>query len=264
MTRTHSLPGAANPVGVAVVVVAIVMWQLLVALRILDYSFLPSAGDVGGALWQLARSGELLDSVGHTLLVTLVASAIAIVIGVAAGLALGMLPLVHTFSMASVDFFRTLPVTAMIPAILLVWGPTAEAEIIAATYAAAWQIVVNTTGGVRATHPRLLDVARTFGLTREQTVRKIVLPAAMPAILVGARLAIVSALVVAIVAEMLINPAGLGWGLVQGQQALQPGVTWAYAVTAGILGYLLNAGLMWAARRMPGGRVPSSSGTSAA
>jgi sulfonate transport system permease protein len=245
---------ALNPTGVAVVVCAIGLWQLLVVTNVLDFSFLPAASEVATSLVDLAKSGDLASDVGHTLWVTLVASAIAMVVGVALGLAVGLVPVVRTYSMASIDFLRTLPVTAMIPAVLLIWGPTARAEIIAATYAATWQILVNTAGGVRSVHPRLRDVARTFQLSRGETVRKVIIPAAMPAILVGARLAIVTALVVAIVAEILINPEGIGWGLVEGQQALQPAITWAYAVVAGVLGYLLNALLVWGVRRaLPGG-----------
>jgi len=243
-----------NPSGVAVVAGAILLWQLLVATKVLDFSYLPAPTDVASALGDLLESGELATAVAHTLWVTLVASAIATVLGIALGLAIGLLPLVRTYSMSSVDFFRTLPLTAMIPAILLIWGPTAKAEIIAATYGAAWQIVVNTAGGVRSVHPRLHDVARTFQLTRFETVRKVIIPAATPAMLVGGRLAIVTALVVAIIAEMLINPEGVGAGLVSGQQSLQPAITWSYAVVAGIIGYLLNAVLVWAVRRaLPGG-----------
>jgi NitT/TauT family transport system permease protein len=64
----------------------------------------------------------------------------------------------------------------------------------------------------------------------------------------------VSALVVAIIAEILVNPAGLGWGLIQAQNALQPARMWAYAVVIGIIGYVLNALLVQAVRlALPGG-----------
>jgi len=243
-----------NPAGVLVGVGAIALWQVLIDTKILDFSYLPAPDEVATALGDQFESGALTTAVGHTLWVTLVASAIAMVLGVALGLALGLLPVVRTYSMASVDFFRALPMTAMIPAILLIWGPTAKAEIIAATYAATWQIVVNTAGGVRSVHPRLRDVARTFQLTRGELVRKVIIPAATPAMLVGGRLAIVTALVVAIVAEMLVNPEGIGWGLVSGQQSLQPAITWAYVAVAGAIGYVLNAVLVWAVRRaLPGG-----------
>jgi ABC-type nitrate/sulfonate/bicarbonate transport system permease component len=98
-------------------------------------------------------------------------------------------------------------------------------------------------------HPIKRDVARTFRLSRAETLRKIVFPVAMPSVLVGARLSVVTALVVSIVAEMLISPNGVGYGLVFSQQALQPGDMWAYAVVAGIMGYLLNVVLVQIVRR---------------
>jgi ABC-type nitrate/sulfonate/bicarbonate transport system permease component len=59
--------------------------------------------------------------------------------------------------------------------------------------------------------------------------------------MVGARVALGLALVVAVIAEMVGNPAGLGWGLVTAQEALQPGLMFGYLVVTGLLGVLLNA-----------------------
>jgi sulfonate transport system permease protein len=79
-------------------------------------------------------------------------------------------------------------------------------------------------------------------------VRKIVIPAAVPAWLVGARMAVIVALLVTIVAEMIMYPRGLGGGLTESMHALAPERMWAYAVVCGILGVLLNAGLRRAVR----------------
>jgi NitT/TauT family transport system permease protein len=64
----------------------------------------------------------------------------------------------------------------------------------------------------------------------------------------------VTALVVAIVAEMLANPQGVGWGIMRAQQGLRAERMWAYAITSGTLGFLVNAALVYAvARALPGG-----------
>jgi ABC-type nitrate/sulfonate/bicarbonate transport system permease component len=247
------LLGKVNPAGWLVVAALIGLWQLAVDTGVLDYEYLPSATEVAGAFGDLLSSGVLADDVRHTLLVTLGSSAIACVVGVVLGFAVALLPIFDRLFTASFDLLRTIPVIALMPVAMLIWGPAAHTEVIVATYGATWPILVNTAGGVRTVHPRLHEVARMFRFSRRRTLRWIVLPAALPDIVVGARLAVVTALVITIIAEMLVNAAGLGWGLVMAQQALQPAQMWAYAIAAGILGYLLNLVLIQAARRsLPG------------
>ncbi len=155
--------------------------------------------------------------------------------------------------MASVDFLRTIPAVALVPVAVLSFGPVRTAEVALATYAALWPIVLHTAGGVAAVHPRQYDVARMLHLGPVTTVRKIVIPAAVPAWLVGARMAVIIALLVAIVAEMMMSSRGLGGGLTESMHALAPARMWAYAVVCGILGLLLNAGLRRAVRlALPG------------
>lgn len=85
-------------------------------------------------------------------------------------------------------------------------------------------VLVNTLGGVRDVHERLIDVGHTLRLSRRAVVTGIVLPAATPAILVGLRLSRTLAVVLAVLAEMVGNPDGLGYGVVAKQQALRPDV----------------------------------------
>jgi ABC-type nitrate/sulfonate/bicarbonate transport system permease component len=240
---------AVNPLGWLVVAIAIGLWELLIATSVINFDYMPPPSEIVGSARELASSGVLADSVWHTTKVTLIASGVALVIGVSLGAAVGLLRTVRTYTQGTIDVFRTIPVVAVMPVALLVWGTGAKSEIIVASFAATWPITINTAAGVGRVHPIKRDVARTFRLSRTETLRKIVFPVAMPAILVGARLSVVTALVVSIVAEMLINPEGIGYGLVFSQQALQSGDMWAYAVVAGIMGYLLNVLLVQIVRR---------------
>lgn len=240
---------AVNPLGWLVVALAIGLWELLIATGVIDFDYMPPPSEIFGSAQELATSGELGDAVAHTLQVTLIASGIALAVGVIVGAAIGLIKPVRTYTQGTIDVLRTIPTVALMPVALLVWGTGAKSEIIVAAFAAVWPITLNTAAGVGRVHPIKRDVARTFRLSRSETLRKIVFPVATPAILVGARLSVVTALVVSIVAEMLINPEGIGYGLVFSQQALQPDAMWAYAVVAGIMGYLLNVLLVMIVRR---------------
>lgn len=238
---SRRLVHALNPAGWATVLAVLALWQVLVGAGVLDYEYLPSPTEIVSALADEVGNGELFSAAVYTIGIALLASLIAVVIGVAVGAAVGLVRPVHDNTMASLDVFRTLPVVALMPVALLIWGAGSKTEIIVASYAAVWPMVINTAGGVRTVHPRLQEVGRMLRFTRRQTLQKIILPAAIPSILVGARLAIVNALVIAIVAEMLISSKGLGWSLVQSQQALQPSTMWAYAMACGVVGFVFNA-----------------------
>jgi sulfonate transport system permease protein len=251
---------ASRLVGWLVPVVAVATWQALKSAALLDYEYLPSPREVVAALGDLMRSGALAKDVAHTVGVAAVAVAISLTAGAAFGYAIGLVPAVRRYTMASVDFLRTIPAVALVPIAVLSFGPVRMAEIALATYAALWPVVLHTAGGVAAVHPRQYDVARTLRLGTATTVRKLVIPAAVPAWLVGARMSVTIALLVAIVAEMMMSSDGLGGGLTASMHALAPARMWAYAIVCGMLGVVLNAGLRRAVRIALPGAPPESLG----
>jgi sulfonate transport system permease protein len=232
-----------DPVGLAVPVILLGSWEALVRARVLDYTYLPAPSAVATELGRLATSGELAADLAHTVAVAALALALALAAGGTLGLAIGLLPPVRTYVLASVDVLRTVPAVALLPVALLLFGPTPTAEVVLATYAATWPVLLHTAGGVAAVPARLYDVARTLRLARAATLWKVVLPAVAPTWLVGARVGAVVALLVTVVVEMVIAPRGLGGGLTESLQALRPARMWAYAAICGTVGYLLNLGL---------------------
>lgn len=250
---------AVNPLGWLVVAVCVGIWQLLVGTGVLEFEYLPAPSGVVDGFSQIVDAGEVSAAVGHTLTTTLIATGIAMVVGVLVGALLGALRWFEYFTSASIDVARTLPVVALMPVVLLIWGPTRQSELIAASWAATWPVLVNTAAGVQGIHPRLREVATTMRLGPVDRFRKIIAPAIMPAILVGGRLAVINGLVVAVVAEMLINPAGLGWKVVESMQGLQPEQMWAWALLTGMIGYVLNVALIFLVRHgAPGGRIATA------
>ena len=110
-------------------------------------------------------------------------------------------------------------------------------ELLLAVYAALWPIVLNTAGGVAAVHPRQYDVARVLHLSRlGPPCARSSFPRCSRHWLIGARLAAVIGLLVAIVAEMIMYPRGLGGGLIESLNALAPARMWAYALVCGAIG----------------------------
>jgi ABC-type nitrate/sulfonate/bicarbonate transport system permease component len=242
--------------GLVVPISVIGCWQALKSAGFIDYQYLPSPVDVLSALVELTHSGELARDVAHTLTTAALAFSLAMILGAAAGLAIGLAPAVRRHVMASVDFLRTIPAVALVPVAVLAFGPTSSTEVVLAAYAALWPIVLHTAAGAATVHPRHYDVARMLRFGPATTLRKIVIPAVIPAWVVGARISAIIALLVAVLAEMIMYPRGLGGGLIESMHALAPARMWAYALVCGIVGALLNAGLRYAVHLMSPGHAP--------
>lgn len=238
-----------NWLGLGSIVALLGIWQLLVSAHVIGYSSLPGPIQIWSGFRDLAGSdGGLWSALRHTVQCVLLAWAIGVSIGAVGGLLIALNPVLAGWGNATVDLFRSLPVVALIPVAILIWGTASKTEVILGAYAALWPMLINTAAGVRGVSPRLRDVARTLGLSRWDTLRKIVLPSTGAAMLVGARLALATSLVICVVAEMLGLQSGVGNQLVLEQGAGQAGRTWAYILVVGILGLIANAGLTKAVR----------------
>lgn len=244
--------GRLNVLGLVTAAALIAIWQALVSGGILVYAYLPSPSRVWGGAYAIASSGELWPNLVHTVATTLVGWVGAIVIGLVLGLFLGLSDRVWRWSMSTVEVLRAFPAIAFVPVAVLVFGFSALMELVIIIYVAQWPILINTIDGIRGVHPALIDVATTLRISRADRIRKFILPAALPLIVVGLRLSLTLSLVMAVVAEMVGNPVGLGYQLVYQQQALRPDRMFAYVLIIGIIGALLNMIFNSLARLVPG------------
>jgi len=219
---------------------AVISWEVLAITGVLTYQFLPPPTEIVSTFADLVASGELVSDVLYTAAVAGSAASIALVLGGVVGLAVGAIPLLRMYVTASVDVLRTVPAVALMPIALLALGPATSTELILATWAASRPVVLSTASGVAAIPGRLVDVSRMLHQSRRRYLITIMIPAVLPTWLVGARTAVIIALHVCLIGEILVTSTGLGGALVTSLQALAPARLWAYALTCGALGLLLN------------------------
>lgn len=247
---------AVNWVGIAVIAGVLAVWQLADAVGLIRLDYVRPPSEIAVAIAGEVANGDVWLVLGHTVGAVLISWIAALVVGVALGIVLGLSRVARTWTMSSVQVFRTLPAVALVPVALLIVGFSINAEILVAAYVALWPVVISTAIAIRSAHPRLREVAALFNLSKRETVQKLLLPSAWPELVVAARLALTIALVLVVVTEMVGNPAGLGYALVSAQQALQPAEMWAYLFITGLVGMVLQALLTWGARRALPGHAP--------
>jgi ABC-type nitrate/sulfonate/bicarbonate transport system permease component len=239
-----------NSLGILVLVAIAGIWEGLVRFSIADVQFLPAPSEIVAAAQDEIFGGELVERLIHTVGVAALGWGIASVVGVGLGLLLGLSPTAYRYSMTSFEVTRAIPPITFVPAALLIFGFSFKMELVLVIYGGIWPVLVNTVGGVRSVAPELRDVGTMLRLSTPETIRKIVLPGALPSVVIGLRLGLSLCLVLAVVAEMVGNPAGLGNGLIRARQALQPAHMFVYVITAGLVGVALNAGLRATARAL--------------
>jgi NitT/TauT family transport system permease protein len=245
-----------NFAGLAVILGAIGVWELYARTLGADLDSTATTHEIARALKDLAFGGPLLGQLGHTLVATLTAWVIASAIGLGIGLAVGLFKPVWKFSMASIDLLRAIPSVCFVPIAILYFGFSSKMEMSIAIYVATWPVLLMTLGGILAVPASSMDIATTMRLGRWATVRKIVLPSALSSVMVGLRLGLTLSVALVVVAEMLGNPNGLGFGIVFAEQSFHPDEVFAYLLVIGILGWALNAVFVGVVNRL----VPTQSG----
>ena len=242
-----SLSFRPNVAGLVTLTACVLAWETAIRASAIQYQYLPAPSAIAFGAGELIASGELLDATLHTLESVFLGWAAAVGAGLSLGLVLGSSPLLRRYTLATIEVLRPMPAVAFVPVALLLFGFSIETELMVIILPSLWPVLINTMGGLMDVHVRLSEVGRTFRLSRTAILCKVMLPAAVPAIMVGARISLTLALVLAVLAEMVGNPAGLGYAVVAQQQALRPDLMFVYVVVIGLLGLILNAVLVGAA-----------------
>jgi NitT/TauT family transport system permease protein len=173
-------------------------------------------------------------------------------IGLVLGLLFGLVRPLDRLMELTVEAIRPIPSVALIPIGMLSLGFGYGFEIAIVAFACVWTMLIMTRAAIGGIEPRLLEVSRALRLSTLQRIFKIVIPAALPRIIVAFRLAAGFALVVAVTVEIAANPQGMGYGILIAQQSLSPQLMLAYLLWIGLVGYGLNVLLSLAQQRLLG------------
>ncbi|KAF3891242.1 MULTISPECIES: ABC transporter permease [Nostocales] len=178
---------------------------------IIPSEILPSPTDILAAFGELIGLGELQDALPTSLSRSLTGLAIGGSIGLVLGLFAGLWRVGEEIFDAPLQMLRTIPFIALVPLFITWFGIDETAKIIVITVATIFPIYLNTYAGVRGVDPKLLEAATVFGLSRRQAVRYVILPTALPSILVGLRFSAGTSLLALVVAEQINARSGIGY-----------------------------------------------------
>jgi len=196
--------------------------------------------------------GSLILGTAQTLGSALVGVTIGFSLGLGVGIVLGMFRFLDRLLEVAIETIRPVPAIALFPIALLVFGFGYRMEFAIVAFASVWPALILSRAAVASVEPRLFEIARLLQLGFFARTYKIVLPAALPRIVVALRLTVGLALIMAVTIEISSNTIGLGNAMMQAQAGLDPARMLAFLVWIGIVGWTLNALMLAAQKRIFG------------
>jgi ABC-type nitrate/sulfonate/bicarbonate transport system permease component len=233
-TATAQLPSAQ---GFVVLVGLLIVWQLVVRG---PSAYFPAPYEWWKAAVVLSGSGQLLAACVATITTFFEGVALATAVGVGLGLVIGRSRNLERALGPLLEFLRAIPPPVTVPIAVLLLGYHGTMKLTIVALSAIWPILLNTSSATARVEPLLLDVARTFRLSTAEGMWHIIIPSAIPSILLGIRVALPLAIVVTLLVEMLTSLPGIGALMIQSERNFQSAQVYALLVMVGLFGFVVN------------------------
>ena len=228
---------------VAVLVAAIAVWQACSWAGVLPADSFPSVADIGSELALLLQSSYLWTAVGQTLqgwgTGLLLGGGLALLVGTV----LGRNWFAYASVMPVIEFLKTVPTIAILPLVIVVFGPTMEMKVFLVAWGIFWALTIQVIYGVRAVDPVVRDNARILHLKGFRLFATVTLPSAAPFLATGLRVAAAVGLILTVIAELIGGAAGLGLNILTAENAgpSELPAMYSYILMTGVVGILVTA-----------------------
>lgn len=226
------------------------IWEVAPRVGLVDGVFLPPFTEVTNAFFALVANGQLWEHVSASLSRALSGFAVAVAVAIPVGVAIAWYRPVADFLNPILELFRNTAALALLPVFILILGIGETSKVALVIYASSFPILLNTISGVRTVDPLLIKSARSLGLPPIRLFQKVVLPAAVPTIFTGLRMAAASSILVLIAAEMVGAKAGLGYLITASQLNFQIPNMYAGIVAIALVGLAFNGVLVFVENRL--------------
>ncbi len=225
------------------VVALLAIWQIAAWAGWISPKVLAGPVDVAATFRDLVADGTLGSAVWASLQRVVIGMAIGIPIGVLLALFSGLSRIGEDLTDSTMHMLRFVPIIALQPLIIIWLGIGESAKISLIVLGTIFPIYVNTSNAIRTIDPKNLELARTLGLSRRETIRRVVLPAALPAFLVGLRMATGIAWLLLVFAEQINAKSGIGYLMIKAQTFFQTDVIVVCLLVYAVLGVVSDFGV---------------------
>jgi len=243
--------------GLPLLVTFFVFWEIAPRLGWLSPIFFPPLSEVLAAWYAMLLDGTLSANIGISLQRAFIGFALALVVAIPLGFLMGRYSTFEKVSDLLVQTLRNTSQFALLPVFILLLGIGEASKVAITFYSSIFFLLINTIAGVKSVEPLLLKAARSMGTSDLDLFRKVILPASIPHIVSGARLAVKSSIFAVIGAEMLAAKSGLGYLIQNSQLMMETADMYAGILTMTFIGLIVNYLLVGFERWATGWKTPS-------
>ena len=205
------------------------LWEI--AGRMMDTSLIPPLSKIASAWLRLLLNGKLLENLAMSLWTLAAGFILAVALGIIIGVLMGRFSQVEHFLDLYINALMSAPMTAFVPLLIMWFGLGIQSRIAVVFLFAFFVIVINTMTGVKQVDRIFVEMARSFGAKEVEVFFKVVLPAAMPAIMAGVSIGMGRAVKGMVTAEMLLTLTGVGGMIMQYGSAFATDALFAVILT---------------------------------
>ena len=216
-------------------------WEGAVRAGLAQGRLLPPPSRIAATLWELARSGDLWMHVCATVVRVGLGFALGAVAGIVAGALTATLPTLRRLVDPSLQALRAVPSLAWVPLFILWFGILETPKVMLIAVGVFFPVYVGVAGAIASVDRKLVEVGRIFRLSRAAQVRRILLPAVLPATVTALRTGLGLGFLFVVAAELMGASEGLGYLLIDGQQFSKPEQILAAIIAFAVAGKLADA-----------------------
>ncbi len=231
------------PVLVLKLVVPVILFAFWILITEKDWIkpyFVPKIEKIAVRFVEMVRFESLLDDFWVSFHVMLIGYVLGVTLGLIQGFMLGISRINDTLFSPTLNAVRQVPLLAWFPLFVLFFGINTPMKVVFITVGVFVHVYLNVYQGIRAVNKEYIEVANVFEYTRWQTVRRVIFPAAFPAIYTGLRLAASFSWGYVVFAEMMNGRRGMGWILNDAQELLDAPRLYVAIVIIGFFGFFLD------------------------
>lgn len=226
----------------------LVLWQLLSQWGLIATRILPAPTQIVATAVRLTLSGELLHHAAISTWRATVGFGIGAFIGLFLGVFNGISATAEKLFDSTIQMVRNVPHLALIPLVILWFGIGDQARIFLVVLGVFFPIYINTFHGIRSIDPNLIEMGKVYGLRSTELFWQVILPGALPNVLVGVRYGLGLMWLTLIVAETIAANSGIGYMAMNAREFMQTDVVVLSILLYAILGKLADSMVRWLER----------------
>ncbi|MFF2908280.1 ABC transporter permease [Paenibacillus sp. NPDC057934] len=228
-------------VGALIPVVTVAVWQLAGSAGWISSEFLPTPLSIARSFVELFASGQLLHHLGVSIGRAGIGFLIGGILGLLFGVLTGLFRSAEYVLDPSVQVLRLVPHLAIAPLIILWFGFGEVSKVAIIMSGSFFPLYINTFAGIRGVDNKLFEVARVLGFSPSQKLLRLILPAALPSILLGLRLSLAVAWIGLVVAELIGSQSGVGFLINEAKQNSHTEIIFVGIIIFAVVGKLIDS-----------------------